>query len=107
MSNLPRLPFTNFIGPGNTHEELDSLSPVDRADAIAKDHDRTYASGLKTDQEVIDSDQHAIEDFFNVFAESSNIQESVNSLIGGVGLSIKSAIEKKTGVLYGIGNNHA
>lgn len=101
MSNLPRLPFTNFIGPGNTNEDLETLNPIDRADAIAKWHDKTYEKGLLSDQEVFDSDNHAISDFLSVFAENSNIQESANSLIGAAGLAVKSAIEQKTGVLYG------
>ena len=104
MNNLPRLPFTNFIGPGNSKEDIENLNPVDRADASAKLHDQTYQNGLLTDQEVFDSDTHAIQDFLSVFAEGDNFQESVNSLIGAAGLAVKSAVEKKTGVLYGRGN---
>lgn len=87
------LPGHYFIGPGNKADRPED--PVDRDDAIAKEHDEKY-SKAKTEEDILEADKDAINKFDKDWKETSNL----HSLVGKVGLGIKHTIEKHTGVIY-------
>lgn len=86
------LPGHHYIGPGNP---LNGQDPVDKDDEIAKEHDEAYGKA-KTSQDVFDADRTAIEKFGADYDTHGNL----HSLLGKTGLQIKTAIEKKFGVIY-------
>lgn len=86
------LPGHHYIGPGNP---LEGQIPVDKDDEIAKEHDEAY-SKAKTSKDVIEADQKAIDRFKQDYKENGNL----HSLAGQVGLQIKSAVERRIGVIY-------
>lgn len=86
------LPGHHYIGPGNP---LNGQEPVDRDDEIAKEHDEAYAKA-KTSQDVFEADRTAIEKFGADYDTHGNL----HSLLGKTGLSVKTAIEQKFGVIY-------
>lgn len=87
------LPGHHYIGPGN---EADSKNiPVDKDDAIAREHDKAYAAS-KTAADIRRADEVAIQSFHDDWVSEGNL----HSLIGRVGLQTKHAIETYAGVLY-------
>lgn len=88
---MPKLiwPGYKYLGPGNS---LDSGTPVNEADLIAKQHDHEYNSA-QTREDIFDSDQKAISDFRDSFIE----QPSAGAAAGYIGLSIKHFAEKNLG----------
>lgn len=92
LSSGATLPGHEFIGPGNI---VDKQEPVDKDDAIAKEHDLAYQNA-KSKQDIIKADNDAI----NKFDADYNVNGNIHSKIGSIGLQLKTAIEHKFGVIY-------
>lgn len=90
-------PGHNYLGPGNP---LENGAPVDNADKIAKVHDFEYHNAT-SEQDIFASDRKAIFNFAKDFVSHPNLP----SLAGAAGLSIKHAVENRTGVIYPTGEN--
>ena len=80
------LPGYKYLGPGN---KLNIGKPVNEADSIAERHDWEYNSA-KHQEDILESDNKAIDDFRNSFLEKPNI----GSAAGYLGLGIKHNFEK-------------
>ncbi len=87
------LPNHHFIGPGN--DENDPNLPVDLDDQIAKVHDKEY-SKVETQEDVFDADDRAIHDFASDAIDNKN----PHSVLGAIGLKVKTELEKQFGVQY-------
>nr|QOD39564.1 ORF1 [uncultured densovirus] len=87
------LPDHHFIGPGN--DENDPNLPVDLDDQIAKVHDKEY-SKVETQEDVFDADDRAIHDFSSDAIDNKN----PHSVLGAIGLKVKTELEKQFGVQY-------
>lgn len=94
------LPFHKYTGPGNP---LSSGDPVNEQDANSRIHDYAYNSA-KTEAEIVEADEHYIEDtkitLANVLSGKASIGNLPAVIAGGIGISAKKAIESQTGVIY-------
>lgn len=87
------LPDHNYLGPGNPHDS--GLTPVDIDDQISAQHDLEYAKS-QTEQDILKADAKAQHDFESDAIDTGN----PHSVLGALGLKIKTEIEKKIGVQY-------
>nr|WAY26506.1 MAG: hypothetical protein [Parvoviridae sp.] len=96
MPNLT-LPGFRYLGPGNS---LDSGTPTNKADSIARDHDFEYDSATSK-EDIYKSDFKAIGRFAtNSFTDFNPISR-FGSTVGAIGLGAKTAVERIKGdVIY-------
>lgn len=94
------VPGYKYLGPGNS---LNRGTPNNNIDEDAKEHDEAY-NKAKTSQEVSEADKKFISKAGDHIVNSINQKESISNTIGGVigavGIGLKSAVEKHTGVIY-------
>ena len=91
ISGGATLPGHKNIGPGNEPDP----EGVDEDDQIAYRHDIRYTNA-KTQEDIQEADDIAIQEFSEDFANTGNI----HSAIGRVGIQGKRTLEGQTGVLY-------
>lgn len=106
MLDTAKLIGHKYLGPGNPYP---NGKPVDKADEVAREHDKFYTEILKVADSLSDSefrskvaeaDQKAIKDFIRDFGEDGHDWDWY-SLAGAGGLSIKAAIERAIGqIIY-------
>lgn len=91
------LPGFRYLGPGNP---LDSGTPTNKADSIARDHDFEYDSATSK-EDIFKSDLKAIGRFTsNLFTDLNPISR-FGSTVGAIGLGAKTAVERIKGdVIY-------
>jgi hypothetical protein len=92
VAPLITLPGHSYLGPGNS---LSGQTPLDLDDSIAQEHDLAYAHAVNP-KDIEEADNIFIHDSISDVLETGNI----HSIIGGVGIAAKKAIEKVTGPLY-------
>lgn len=79
----------NYLGPGNTSRvDGNTREPVNRADAIAADHDDNY-SLAKNQQDIRDADSSAIKSF-----GLEALKGDYLSAVGAIGLGAKTLVER-------------
>lgn len=82
-------PGHKYLGPGNP---LNNGTPVDSADRIAEKHDWAYHFASSA-EDIFSADAIAIKEFFKDSVSSF----SLPSLVGAVGLSVKTGVEHIVG----------
>lgn len=92
-------PGYNYLGPGNP---LDNGDPTNDLDAIARDHDYSYANA-KDNVDILESDLEYSGRMMLNSITSFNPMEKMWSIIGSVGLGLK-AIEEAPFTLTGTTN---
>ncbi len=85
-------PDHSYLGPGNT---VDGQIPHDLDDEIAREHDIGYLEATD-DSDIDEADTHAIHDSVSDVIDTGN----PHSALGAIGLGIKQAVERQTGVIY-------
>lgn len=86
------LPGHKYLGPGNPYP---NGPPTNRADAIAKKHDKSYIDA-KSDKDILESDWKYTKEFASDFVKNP----SIGSAVGAVGLGLKTGAERVIGVQY-------
>jgi Phospholipase A2-like domain len=86
-----QVPGTNYIGPGNS---INSGKPVSGADTDAKEHDIAYSNPVVNVPVV---DKIAINKFRDHHIDNPL---DIPAVLGDIGLTVKSTVEKHTGQLY-------
>lgn len=106
MPNVPAWIGHKYLGPGNPYPNGEA---VDKADEVAKAHDKFYTDLLavadKLDDEefrakVAEADWKAVSDFIRNFSEDGHHYDWF-SAAGAAGLSIKATVEQLIGrIIY-------
>lgn len=87
------LPGFNYLGPGNP---LESGTPTNKADAIARTHDYEYDAATSK-EDIYKSDLKAIGNFSKNLLTDWNPISRFGSTVGAIGLGIKTTVERVKG----------
>lgn len=86
-------PYHEYLGPGTNLEEAGT--PVDRDDAIAREHDQAYEK-VRYASDIVEADSIAIGKFEDDYRQTGNLHSKVSSTI----LGAKQALEHYIGPIY-------
>jgi hypothetical protein len=94
------VPGYKYLGPGNS---LNRGQPTNQIDEDAKEHDEAYDKA-KTNQEVSEADNKFVNKALDHLVNAINFKETpgntIGAAVGAVGIGIKQAVEKHTGIIY-------